>query len=174
MKLLLLVVSALVLLQVHASAIPQSFGVGNGFFGAVGVPFEKYAAAGEAWTPGAELKGRWQARVGSGASADGTETLDLAMTAEVFGIPAAQVSAERNGRSIRRFIVRFDGSKQKGNAGARGGDLFSRVTTNLQAMAGEPKSKSAGGEMTFRHEAATIVARRGRGQEVVVEFTPAR
>ena len=138
------------------------------------MPFEQFAMAGGAWEPGADLKGKWNARVEKVPAKNGVETLDLAMEADVFGLPAAHVSAERAGGAIRRFIVRFDESKLKGGARAKGGDLFARVTANLQAMAGEPKGKSPSGELTFVHEAAKIVARREGAREVVVEFTPAR
>jgi hypothetical protein len=154
-----------------ALSIPQNFGFGVGFFGVVGVPFEKYASA-EAWTPGADLKGRWQVR--SGSASAGVETLDLAMDADVFGIPASLVTVERADKIVRRFIVRFDGTKQKKPAKKDAADLFTRVTTNLKALAGEPKAASPGGELTFRYEAATIVARREGAKEVVIEFKPAR
>lgn len=171
MKTCLAVCASLFFLLEYSSAIPQQI---NGFLGAAGMPFEQFAMAGDAFAPGADLKGRWNARVEKVPAKNGVETLDLAMDADVFGIPAAKVSAERAGGVVRRFIVRYDEAKLKGRARAKGGDLFARVTANLQAMAGEPTGKSSGGELTFRHEAATIVARREGAREVVVEFSPAR
>lgn len=173
MKTLLSLVIVFSFLAGRSSAIPQTVG-GGGFLGAVGVPFEQFATARDTWAPGAELKGRWQPRGRQVASAAGVETLDLAVDANVFGIPAAQVSAEKSGGVVRRIVVRFDESKGKAGGNARGGDLFARVTSNIQAMAGEPKAKSPGGDLTFRHEAAQIVARRAGAKEVLVEFTPAR
>ena len=172
MKALLSLVILCVFLSDRSAAIPQNFG-NNGFLNAVGIPFEQFAAAPDTWAKGAELKGRWQARGKQAASADGVETLDLAIDADVFGIPAAQISAERVGGVVQRFVVRFDESKAKAAGRARG-DLLSRVTANLQAMAGEPTAKSPGGDLTFRHEAALIGARRDGAKGVLVEFTPAR
>jgi hypothetical protein len=174
MKALLSLVILCFILSVRSAAIPQNVGGTTGFFGAAGVPFEQFAVARDTWEKDAELKGSWQARGTGAASAKDVETLDLAMDADVFGIPAAQVSAERAGGTVRRFIVRFDEKKSKAAGGARGGDLFARVSANLRAMAGEPKGKSAGGDLTFRNEAALIVARRVSAMEVLVEFTPAR
>ena len=171
MKTLLSVSASLLLLLEYSSAIPQQVG---GFIGAAGMPFEQFAMTGAVWAPGADLKGKWNARMEKGPAKNGIETLDLALDADVFGIPAAKVSAEREGGAVRRFIVRYDEAKLKGSARAKGGDLFARVTANLQAMAGEPKSKSPSGELTFRHESATIVARHDGAREVVVEFSPAR
>jgi hypothetical protein len=172
MKLILSLLILLSILPDRSLAIPQT--VGGGFLNAAGMRFEEFAAARETWLPGAELKGRWLARARKPGAAEGAETLDLAMDAEVFGIPASQVSAERIGGTVRRFVVRFDESKTKTPGKARGGDLFARVTTNLQAAVGEPQAKSPGGEMTFRHEASVIVARRAGAREVLIEFTPAR
>ena len=171
MKTLLSICGSFFLLLQNATAIPQQVG---GFLGAAGMPFEQFAMTRDAFADGAELKGKWHARVEKGPAKNGVETLDLAMETEVFGIPAAQVSAERAGGAVRRFIVRFDESKLKGGARAKGADLFARVTANLQAMAGEPKSRSPGGELTFTNGAAMIVARHAGAREVIVEFTPAR
>ena len=171
MKTCLSVCASLLLLLEYSSAIPQRV---SGFLGAAGMPFEQFAMAGETWAPGADLKGKWNARVEKAPAKDGIETLDLAIDADVFGIPAAKVSAERAGGVVRRFIVRYDEAKLTGGVRAKGGNLFARVTANLQAMAGVPTSKSPGGELTFHHDAATIVARHEGAREVVVEFTPAR
>ena len=172
MKALLSLVILSSFLSSRSAAIPQNFG-NNGFLAAAGMSFEEFAAARDTWEKGAELKGRWQARAKKAPAAEGVETLDLAMDADVFGIPAAQISAERVGGVVRRFVVRFDESKAK-TAGHARGDLLSRVTANLQAMAGEPTAKSPGGDLTFRHEAALIGARRAGAKGVLVEFTPAR
>jgi hypothetical protein len=173
MKTLLSLVIVLSFLSGRSGAIPQTVG-GGGFLGAVGVPFEQFATARDTWAPGADLKGRWQPRGRQAASAEGVETLDLAVDANVFGIPAAQISAEKAGEVLRRIVVRFEESEAKTGGNARSGDLFARVTSNLRAMAGEPKAKSPGGDLTFRHDAAQIVARRAGAKEVMVEFTPAR
>jgi hypothetical protein len=173
MKTLLALIIVFSFLSGRSEAIPQTVG-GGGFLGAVGVPFEQFATARNTWAPGAELKGRWQPRGRQVASAEGVETLDLTVDANVFGIPAAQVSAEKAGGILQRIVVRFDESKAKAAGHARGGDLYARVTSNLQAMAGEPKTKPPGGDLTFRHEAARIVARRAGAREVLIEFTPAQ
>jgi hypothetical protein len=156
-------------------AIPQTFATGNnGFFGAVGVQFEQFAASRDTWQPGAELKGTWRAAGGNASKVKGVETLDLGLDAAVFGIPAAQISVERAGGVVTRFVVRFKEGKMKNGGKANTGGLFSQVTANLTALAGEPKSVSPGGEKTFRYESSMITARRSGAKEVVVEFTPAR
>jgi len=172
MKLIVSLLIPFSILPERSLAIPQSVGIG--FVNAVGMRFEQFAAARETWLPGAELKGRWIVRGKKPGAADGAETLDLAMDAEVFGILASQVSAERIGGTVRRFVVRYDESKIKTAGKARGGDLFARVTTNLQAAVGEPQAKSPGAGMTFRPEASVIVARRAGPREVLIEFTPVR
>jgi hypothetical protein len=175
MKLILLCITASLAFLNDSLAIPQNFGVGNnGFFGFVGVQFEQYASAPETWQPGAELKGTWRAAATKAPKVKGLETLDLGMDAAVFGIPATQVSVERAGGSVRRFVVRFDETKNAQAGKPAKGGLFSQVTANLTALAGEPKSVSAAGEKTFRYESSTITARRSGAKEVIVEFTPAR
>jgi len=52
--------------------------------------------------------------------------------------------------------------------------LCARVTTNLQAAVGEPKAKSPDGELTYRHAAAAIVARRLNARGAQIEFKVAR
>jgi hypothetical protein len=173
MKAILLFLAASLLALGELVAIPQTFGTGGPVFrNAVGMSFEEYAASRDTWQPGAELKGTWRASAAS--KAEGAETLELALDAVVFGIPAAQVFVERSGTVVRRFVVRFDERKMKDGGKAHAGGLFSLVTTNLTALAGEPKSVSPGGERTFRYESSLITARRSGGKEVIVEFTPAR
>jgi len=175
MKMILLLVALGLVILNDATAIPQNFGNGNnGFFRAVGVPFEQFAAAPGTWLAGADLKGKWRAPIGKVAKAKDIEILDLEMDAAVFGIPAAQVSVERAAGVVRRFVVRFDEGRTKDARKPAKEGLFSQVTANLTALAGEPASVSPGGEKTFHYEASTITARRSGGKEVVVEFTPAR
>lgn len=175
MKMIFLSLAASLLLLNDSVAIPQTFSNGNnGFFGAVGVQFEQFASSPAAWKPGAELKGTWRAAGGNASKVKGVETLELGLDAAVFGIPAAQVSVERAGGVVTRFVVRFDEGKMKDGGKAHAGGLYSQVTANLTALAGEPKSVSAGGEKTFRYESSMITARRSGAKEVLVEFTPAR
>jgi hypothetical protein len=175
MKMILPCIAVSFLFLNDSIGIPQTFGTGNnGFFGAVGVQFEQFAASPATWQPGADLKGSWRAPGGNVSKVKGVETLELGLDAAVFGIPAAQVSVERGGGAVRRFVVRFDESKMKNGGKAHAGGLFSQVTANLTALAGEPKSVSPGGEKTFRYEASLITVRRSGAREVLVEFTPAR
>ena len=170
MKTLLASLAAGVLFANSACAIPQTVGTGNGFRNAAGMSFEKYAASGNPWTQGAELKGNWKAQ---GARKGDVESLDLMVDALVFGIPAAQVSAERVAGVVRRFTVRFDETKLKSGK-ANAGGLFAQVTANITALAGEAKSVSPDGGKNFRYESSLITARKSGGKEVIVEFTPAR
>src|SRR5205085_2021261 len=149
MKIPIALASLFIVLSGRAVAIPQQVG---GFLGMVGMPFEQFAMAREVWTPGAELKGKWQPRAGQAGAADGVETLDLVTDAEVFGIAAEQVSVELAGSAIRGIQVRYDEGKMKKGGHANAGDLFARVSANLRAVAGEPQAKSARGELTFRHD----------------------
>lgn len=151
-----------------ASAIPQSFG-GNNLFGATGMPFEQYVATVAVWSPGATLQGPWKQRE---KARSGVETLILGTNATVFGIAAAQVSAERVNGTVRRIIVLFDEAKLR-NAKARSGGLYDQVVANITAFAGEAQPASSG-EKVFRHDASLITARKAGGREVIVEFTPAK
>lgn len=160
--------AASLLLANLAHAVPQS--VGNGFLGAVGIPFEKFAAAAGPWAQGAELKGPWKARAEKKGD---VENFDLAVDAIVFGIPAAQVSAERVSGAVRRFTVRFDEGKMR-NAKSSAGGLYAQVVANITALAGEPKASSPGGEKSFRYESSLITARKSGAKEVIVDFTPAK
>ena len=171
MKTLFAVLAAGVLFAETVSAIPQT--VGAGFVGATGMSFEQYAASADPWAQGAELKGPWHQRGTQPEKAGVVVTYDLGVDATVFGIPAAQVSAERTDGKVLRFLVRFEEGKLK-NGKARTVALLDQVLTNITALAGDPKSVSASGEKTFRHEASLITARKSGGKGVIVEFTPAR
>ena len=173
MKILLALAVLFLTFPTHSAGIPQNFGAG-GFFGMAGMRFEQFATSRQIWNPGGELKGEWRARASKSESSDGVETLDLITDTEVFGISPAQVSVEKAGGTVRRFLVKFDADKVKKAKRKVEGDLFARVTANLRVMAGEPQSKSPDGGLTFKHDAAMIVARRAGAREVLVEFTPAR
>ena len=168
MKAFLSAITAAFLLTSPAHSIPQN--VGNGNFGATGMTFEKYAASADIFAQGAELKGPWKARAGKKGD---IENLDLAAEAVVFGIPSAQISAERTAGVVRRITVRFDEGKLK-NAKANPGGLYAQVIANITALAGEPKQTSPGGEKSFRYESSLITARKSGGKEVIVDFTPAK
>ena len=168
MKAFLSAVAASILLTISAHAVPQT--LGNGIFGAAGVAFEKYAASAGPWAQGAELKGPWKARAGKKGD---VENLDLAAEAVVFGIPAAQISAERAAGVVRRITVRFDEGKMK-NAKANPGGLYAQVIANITALAGDAKEISPGGEKSFRYESSLITARKSGGKDVIVDFTPAK
>jgi hypothetical protein len=168
MKTILAALAAGVLFANVAHAVPQTFG--NGFLGAVGVAFEKYAASPDPWAQGAELKGPWKSRAGAKG---GVENLDLAVDAIVFGIPAVQISAERAAGVVRRFSVRYDEAKMR-NARSGAGGLYERVVANITALAGEPAATSPGGEKSFRYGSSLITARKSGAREVVVDFTPAK
>jgi hypothetical protein len=173
MKAILAVLAAGALLAEPVCAIPQTFGGRNGFLGAVGMSFEEYAGSADPWALGAELKGPWNLRHDKPVK-EGGETLDLGVDATVFGIPAAQVSAERAEGGLRRFTVLFDEAKVKSVGKARRGGLYDQVLANLTALAGEPKSVSPGGEKTFRYGSSLITVRKASGRQVFAEFTPAR
>jgi hypothetical protein len=171
MKTFLAVLAVVLLLVGPAAAIPQT--VGAGFVGAVGMAFEQYAAAVATWAPDAELKGPWHRRGTEPDIAGAVVTYDLAVDATVFGVPAAQVSAERKDGMVLRFTVRFDESKSR-NGKTRTVALLDQVLANITALAGDAKSVSPSGERTFRHEASLITTRKSDRKGVIVEFTPAR
>ena len=166
MKTILAVFAAGVFFADTASAIPQTFN--NGFLGAVGMSFEQYVSSPAPWTPGEELKGPWQSE-----RKGGVELLGLGVDATVFGIPAAQISAERVEGAVRSVTVRFDGKKMKA-AKANPGALYAQLLTNITALAGEPKSVSPSGAKIFRYESSFVTVRKPAGGEVFVDFTPAK
>ncbi len=171
MKAILPALFAALLVTNLAQAVPQTLGNGNGrLFGALGVAFEKYAASAEPWAQGAELNGPWKARAGKEGD---IENLDLVADAVVFGIPAAQISAERAAGVVRRITVRFDEGKLK-NVKSNPGGLYAQVIANITALAGDAKQTSPGGEKSFRYESSLITARKSGGKEVIVDFTPAK
>lgn len=167
MKTRLLCIASSLLIAAGSYSIPQQFNNGPNFFNAVGVQFEQFAAAGDTWKPGAELKGKWNGRAGE------KEVFELGVDAAVFGIPAARVTALRTGGAVQKFRVQFDDSVTA-DGKARKADLFSQVTANLKAVAGEPKSISPDGAHIFRYDSALVSARREGARQVIVEFTPAR
>lgn len=171
MKTLIAVLAVILLPVKPVSAIPQT--VGAGFVGAAGMSFEQYVGAVATWAPDAELKGPWHRRGTEPDKAGAVVTYDLAVDATVFGLPAAQVSAERKDGMLLRFTVRFDESKLKGGK-ARTVALVDQVLAGIRALVGEAKSVSPSGESKFRHEASLITARKADRKGVVVEFTPAR
>jgi hypothetical protein len=172
MKAIPAVLAALVLLAENACAIPQTFGNGNGFLNAAGVTFDQYVTSADPWAAGAELKGPWRVP-GKLVKTDAAEMFLLSTDATVFGIPAAQISAERVAGAVRRFTVIFDERKQR-NAKAHSGGLYDQVLANLTALAGAAKSVAPDGVKTFRHGSSHITVQRSVGNEVIVEFTPAR
>lgn len=166
MKAFLAVAAAGFLFADSASAIPQT--VSGGFLNAAGMSFEQYVASAGPWVRGSELKGPWHSeRKGI------VELLGLTTDATVFGIPAAQVTAERVDGVIRIFTVRFDDRKMKG-AKASAGGLYAQVLANISALAGEPKSVSPSGAKVFRYESSFITARKSGAREVIVDFTLAK
>ena len=141
MKTILAVLAASVLFAQTASSIPQT--IGAGFLGAVGMSFEQYAASPGPWAPDAELKGPWHRRGTQPEKAGVVVTYDLGVDATVFGIPAAQVSAERTDGKVLRFTVRFDESKLK-NGKARTVALLDQVLANITALSYQPMDRLAG------------------------------
>jgi hypothetical protein len=141
-----------------AIAIPQTFGIGNGFFGATGQQFEDFAIA--AVGPGAELKGKW-APVRGG---DGKRRLDV--TAVVFGVQASEVTAETsaNGGTKYRVLYRAADDRKRGRQAA---SLRERVAAGIRSYTGADAGKPV------PYKGALVTLAEGAKGDVSVEITKA-
>jgi hypothetical protein len=156
------VLSASLILTAPTFAIPQSFSSGGGFQLRAGKPFEQFAADKDVWG-GGSLKGDW-----SHPNKAGVQTLKD--DAVVFGLPAAEIKAERSSAGVQRFLVLFRGESQKSDKA-----LFERVAKNVQAFTGHAGKPSAKAVQTFRHaDGVQITVRNRSDREVEVEFRPGR
>jgi hypothetical protein len=159
MKTLLVCGTSLGLLGLSALGIPQTFQGPNTFVARTSLTFEQFATDPTAWGETSALKGDWKPQ---------GDTLTLNYSADVFGIPADQVTARQQDGHVLSFQVVF---RPKRTGGASG-DLLSRVTANVRAFTGESGVK-ASGAMVFKYKGVTITLRSGSGHEVVAEFTRA-
>lgn len=158
MKTLLACGTCLGLLCLSALGIPQTIQGTNTFFASTSLTFEQFATDPAAWGEISALKGNWKTQ---------GDTLTLNDSAEVFGLPADQVTLRQQDGHVQSFQVHF----RARHAGASA-DLLSRVTANVRAFTGEAGAK-AGGSMVFKYKGVTITLRAGSKQEVVAEFTRA-
>lgn len=159
MKTLLTCSASLGLLSLSAMGIPQTFQGPNTFVVRTSLTFEQFATDPAAWGETSALKGDWKTQ---------GDTLTLNDSADVFGIPADQVTARQQEGHVLSFQVVFRAKR----AGGAPTDLLSRVTANVRAFTGESGTK-AGGAMVFKYKGVTITLRSGSGHEVIAEFTRA-
>jgi hypothetical protein len=142
-----------------ALAIPQNFSTGGGFRLRAGMRFEEFAADKATWSAGT-LKGEW-------SEPKGGEQI-LKDDAVVFGIPAAEIKAERSTEGVQRFRVLFR------EAAAKGSSLFGRVNKGVSAFTGDQGKNSGKARKTFRHSGGVQITVQETGShEVEVEFRPA-
>jgi len=121
------VVAVLVFLPAFFSlALPNQVFMGNGFLGAAGMPFEDFIAGTDAWGREAALKGDW---VPAGAQGP-RQTLRLVQTAVVFGLPAKEVTVDKENGLLVLATVRYVEAKQDA------GSLVVRLRRAIAAWAG--------------------------------------
>ena len=152
---------AWLLLATSSPAIPQTFNTGGGFVLRAGMRFEEFAADKSTWSSGS-LKGDWSELKG------GEQTLKD--DAVVFGIPAAEIKAERTSEGVQRFRVLFRSDAAKhGQA-----PLVERVMQNVRAFTGDAgKADGSLNAKTFRHkDGVQITVQNKSAREVEVEFRP--
>src|SRR5678809_764252 len=119
-------------------AIPQNFNQGRGLFLGGGAAFENLVTESATWAPGATFPGEW-------AGSDGSRVQTLKEEALVFGLPAAQVSAERDKTRLNtvRVVFRENGKKQRA-------PLIDRVLQNIRAFTGEGGKDDGKGVRVFQ------------------------
>ena len=149
---------ALALLAPSLFAIPQNFNQG-GFFGVVGVAFETFATDKQTWAAGATLPGKWSGPDQSGAR-------KLQHDAVVFGLPAAEIVAQRSAERVAKLRVSFL------ETGRNARPLLDRVTDNIRAFTGDSGRSIGKQTRVFRHAPVQIMARQISPRHVVIEFTP--
>ncbi|MDR3405350.1 MAG: hypothetical protein P4L99_22845 [Chthoniobacter sp.] len=161
MKTLLSAGAAFGLLALSALGIPQTFQQ-NQFLVRTSITFEQFATDPDAFGDAAALKGQWEAH---------GDTLTLTDSADVFGIPADQVTAQQQNGHVQSFRVVFR-TKDK-HSGGKSVDLFTQVTANVRAFTGDAGTNVSSGTTVFKYKSVTITLRSGSGHEVVAEFTRA-
>jgi hypothetical protein len=141
-----------------AHAIPQNFNQGA-FFLRTGVNFENFATDDAAFGEGASLKGEW-----SKPDAHGVQT--LRDDAVVFGFPAKQITAERDGGRVKQFVVTFEETAPRART-----PIVERVTQNVSAFTGESPRKRTDGARIFRQGHVQIDVRAEDARRVRAKFT---
>ncbi len=97
-------------------ALPNQVFMGNGFLGAAGMPFEDFIAGTDAWGRAAALKGDWVPASTKGPR----QTLRLVQTAVVFGLPAKEVTVDKeNGLLVLATVRYVEEKKDAGNLAVR-------------------------------------------------------
>ena len=97
-------------------ALPNQVFMGNGFLGAAGMSFEDFIAGTDAWGRVAALKGDWVPAATKGPR----QTLRLAQTAVVFGLPAKEVTVDKeNGLLVLATVRYVEEKKDAGNLAVR-------------------------------------------------------
>jgi hypothetical protein len=143
-----------------ALAIPTNIG---GFNNLANMNFEDFASLGETWKPGVQPKATWEMWKSPDVTDTTVELLRLTCSATIFGIPAAEVTAQRRDDQTFRFDAVFVPTK-----GAKLEPLDRTLRRNLAAWA---EKATANG---FRAGATDItVATRLKEGNIRVSFTPA-
>jgi hypothetical protein len=158
MKTCLASCAGVLLLVVSAGAIPQTFQQPtNLFIRSTGMNFEDFASDPDSWDAKAGLKGHWEVH---------GDHLKLTESADVFGIPADEITAEQKDGRVQNFRVVF--RRQKSKSG-RMTETMERVTANVRAYTAVGAAWS-GNRATFKYKAVNITLDPGPDGGVVVEF----
>src|SRR5688572_25455800 len=121
-------------LTMSTLAIPQTFNQGfNPFFGAVGMQFEDFAGQQDAFGPVAGMKGQWVPISGK------KDALKLAMTADVFGLPATEITAQKSGGNVVSYRVAYS-AKDDAKRARQKSKLQDRVLAAIGAHTGQSAS----------------------------------
>ena len=131
-----------------ASAVPA---IGGGFLRAAGMRLEDFVNCKQTWKQDAKLEGKWEVWNDPAVTDREIELLKLSLSANVFGIPASEVTVQRRDGRAFQFRVVFQSSSPgeaekfaqtvRANAAAwSGGD---RSSASLQARATEIRWEEA-------------------------------
>jgi hypothetical protein len=150
-------------LTMSSLAIPQTFNQGfNPFFGAVGMQFEDFAGQENAFGPVAGVKGQWVPIQGK------KDTLKLAMSADVFGIPASEITAQKSGETVVSYRVAYR-AKDDAKRTKQKTKLEERVLAAIGAYTGQSTSLTK----PVEHKGVKIAVALEKNGDVLVTFTRA-
>lgn len=152
-------------LTMSTLAIPQTFNQGfNPFFGAVGMQFEDFAGQQDAFGPAQGMKGQWAPIQGK------KDALKLANSADVFGIPASEITAQKSGETVVSYRVAFSAKDDARRAKQK---PASKLETRVLAAVGAYTGQSASLDKPVEHKGVKIAVALAKNGDVFVTFTRA-
>jgi hypothetical protein len=163
MKILVTILAAAAL-TMSSLAIPQTFNQGfNPFFGAVGMQFEDFAGQQDAFGPMEGMKGQWVPIQGK------KDMLKLAMSADVFGIPASEITAQKEGNKVQSYRVAYSAKDDAKRGKKQKTKLEDRVLAAIGAYTGQSASLTK----PVEHKGVKIAVALEKNGDVFVTFTRA-